>query len=75
MRNKLVNSLLELVDLKHTTDGNKELRQTRTIKDKYDMENIKLLLRSTLKPFNCTTKKCVLFNIKAGRQIPKSGES
>ena len=25
--------------------------------------------------FNCTTGKCVLFNIKTGRQIPKSGES
>ena len=75
MRNKLVNSLLELVDLRYITDGNKELRQSRTEKDKYDLENIKSLLRSTLNPFNCTTEKCVLFNIKTGRQIPKSGDS
>ena len=27
MRNQLVNTLLELVELKHTTDGNKELRK------------------------------------------------
>ena len=75
MRNQLANFSLELVDLKHTIDGNKELRQRRTEKDKYNLENIKSLLRSTLNPFNCITDKCVLFNIKTGRQIPKSGES
>ena len=75
MRNKLVNSLLELVDLNHITDCNKELRQTRTEKDKHDLENIKSLLPPTLNPFSCTTAKYVLFNIKTGRQIPKSGES
>ena len=40
MRNQLVNTLLELVELKHTTDGNKEFRKSRTEKDKYDSENI-----------------------------------
>ena len=57
MRNQLVNSLLKLVDLKRTTDGNKELRQSRTEKDKYDLETIKLLLRSTLNTLSCTTDK------------------
>ena len=75
MRNQLVNSLLKLVDLNHITDGNKELRQSQMGKDKCDLESIKLLLRSTLNPFSCTTNKYVLFNIKTGRQIPKSGES
>ena len=69
IQNQLVNSLLELVGLKYTTNGNKELRQSRTKKDKYDLENIKSLLRST------TTDKCVLLNIKTGKQIPKSGEN
>ena len=62
--------ILELVVLKHTTDGNKELQQSRMEKDKYDLENIKSLLRSTLNLFNCTTGKCVLFNIETGREIP-----
>ena len=70
-----VNSLLELVDLKHTTDGNKELRQSWEKKTNRDLENIKSLLRSTLNPFSCASNKYVLFNIKTGRQIPKSGES
>ena len=39
VRNQLVNSLLELTDLKHVTDGNKELRQRQTEKDKYDFKN------------------------------------
>ena len=63
MRNQFVNSLLELVDLKYTTDGNKKLTQSQTEKNKYDLENIKSLLRSTLNPFSCTTNKYVLFNI------------
>ena len=46
-----------MVDLKHTSDGNKELRQSQTEKGKDDFENIKSLLRSTLNPFNCTTDK------------------
>ena len=63
VRNQLVNSLLELVDLKYTTDGNKKLTQSQTGKNKYDLENIKSLLRSTLNPFSCTTNEYVLFNI------------
>lgn len=61
----VVNSLLEFADLKHTNDCNKELRQGRTGKDKYDLEN----------PFSCTTNKYVLFNIKTERQKQISGES
>ena len=53
----------------------KELRQRQTEKDKYNLENIKSLLRSMLNPFSCTTDKCVLFNIKTGQQIPRLGES
>ena len=53
--------LLELVDLKHTTDDNKKSRQSQTEKHKYDLKNIKLLLRSTLNLLNCATEKCVLF--------------
>ena len=75
MRNQLANFSLELADLKHTTDGNKELRQRQTEKDKYNLENIKSLFRSMLNPFSCTTDKCALFNIKTGMQIPRSGES
>ena len=41
MRSQLVNSLLDLVDLEHATDGNKELPQSRTEKDRYDLGNIK----------------------------------
>ena len=63
VRNQLVNSLLDLVDSKYTTDGNKKLRQSQTEKNKYDLENIKSLLRSTLNPFSCKTDKYVLFNI------------
>ena len=44
MRNQLVNSLLKLVYLIHATDGNKELRQSRTEKDKYVLENINSLI-------------------------------
>ena len=44
MRNQLVNSLLELVYLIHATDGSKELRQSRTEKDKYVLENINSLI-------------------------------
>ena len=61
--NHLVNPLLKLADLKHTTDANKEWRQSRTEKDMYDLESIKLLLRSTFNPFSCTTDKYALFNI------------
>ena len=75
VRNQQVNSLLKLIDVKYTTDANKELRQSSTEKDKYDFKNVKSLIRSTLNPFSCTTEKYVLFNIKTGRQIPKSGES
>ena len=57
IRNCLINVLLEMVDLKHTSDGNKELRQSQTEKGKDDFENIKSLLWSTLNPFNCTTDK------------------
>ena len=69
VRNQLVNSLLELIDLKHTTDANKELQQkkARRKKNKYDFKNIKSLLRSTSNPFSCATDKYVLFNIKTGR--------
>ena len=63
VRNQLVNSLLELVDLKYTTDCNKKLRQSQTEKNKCDLENIKSLLQSTLNPFSCKTDKYVLFNI------------
>ena len=38
LQTELVNSLLELVDLKHKTDGNKELQQSRMEIDKYDLE-------------------------------------
>ena len=34
MKNHFVNSLLELADLNHTSDGNKELRKSRQEKDK-----------------------------------------
>ena len=63
VRNQLVNSLLDLVDSKYTTDGNKKLRQSQTEKNKCDLENIKSLLQSTLNPFSCKTDKYVLFNI------------
>ena len=48
MINQLLNSLLKLAGLNHTTDGNTELRQSRTEKYIFDLESIKLLLRSTL---------------------------
>ena len=38
LQTQLVNSLLGLVDLKYKTDGNKELQQSRTKIDKYDLE-------------------------------------
>ena len=38
LQTQLVNSLLGLVDLKYKTDGNKELQQSRTEIDKYDLE-------------------------------------
>ena len=57
MRNHLLNSLPEFADLKHTTDGNKELQQSRTGKDRCDLEYIKSLPRSTLTPFSCATDK------------------
>ena len=72
IRNQVVYFLLELVDLKQKTDGNNEIRQSQAEKDKYDLINIKSLLRSTLNPFNYTTSKYVLFNIKAGRKIRQS---
>ena len=43
-------------------------------KNKYDLGNIKSLLRLTLSGLTCTTNKYILFSIKKGRQIPKSGE-
>ena len=75
MKNQLLNSLLQFADLKHTTDGNKELRQSRTEKDRYDLEYIKSIPPSTLTPFSCTTDKHVLFNVKTRRTTPKSSES
>ena len=62
MKNQLVNSLLELVDLKHTIDGSKESRQSRIETEKYDLENTTSLLRLTLNLFCCRTDKNVLFN-------------
>ena len=72
IRSQLVYFLLELVDLKQKTDGINEIRQSQAEKDKYDLVNIKSLLRSTLNPFNYATSKYVLFNIKAGRKIRQS---
>ena len=72
VRNQVVNSLLELINLKHTNDGNKVLRESRTKKDKYDFKTIKSLLRSKINQFSCTTDKYGLLNIKTRRQIPNS---
>ena len=44
VRNQLVNSVLELINLKHTTDASNELRQSWTEKEKYDFKNVKSLL-------------------------------
>ena len=40
MRSQLVNPLLKLVDVEHATDGNKKLQQSRTEKDKCDLDDI-----------------------------------
>ena len=52
-----------------------KITKSRTEKDKYDLESIKLLLQSTLYLFNCTADDYALFDIKTGRQIPKSSEN
>ena len=52
----------------------KELRQTRKIKDKDDIEKIKAVIKTTLNLFDKAVNENALFNIRTGRVLQRNGQ-
>lgn len=74
MRSQIVNSLLEVADLKSYNSDNKELNKPRMERDKKDLEKIKEYICSTTNPFQKGVQKDVLFNLKTGKQASSNTE-
>ena len=74
MRSQIVNSLLEVADLKSYNSDNKELNKPRMERDKKVVEKIKEYICSTTNPFKKSVHKDVLFNLKTGKQASDNTE-
>ena len=55
MRSQIVNSLLEIADMKNDSDHN-ELNKYRIQRDKKDLENLKQQICTTINPFKSNVK-------------------
>ena len=74
MRSELVSQVLEIADLDKVIDVTKELRQTRKIKDKDDIQKIKAVIKTILNLFDKAVNENALFNIRTGRALQRNGE-
>ena len=74
MQSELVIQVLEIADLDKVIDGTKGLRQRRITKGKDDLEKIKVVIKTTLNPFDEAVNENVLFNIRTGRTLQRNGE-
>ena len=62
MRSQIVNSLLEITDMKNCDSDNNELNKHQIQRDKKDLENLKKYISATINPFKSNIKKDVVFN-------------
>ena len=75
MRSEIANALLEYADMKSNEGGNKEIKEQRKKRNKEDLEKIKMLITSTINPFQQRRHKDYLFNLKTGKQVTKVAET
>ena len=75
MRSEIANALLEYADMKSNEGGNKEVKEQRKKRDKEDLEKLKILITSTINPFQQRKQKDYLFNLKTGKQVTKVAET
>ena len=75
MRSQIVNSLLEVTDLKSYNSDNKELNKPRMERDNKDVDKIKEFICATTNPFKKGINKDALFNLKMGEQASESTET
>ena len=62
MRSQIVNSLLEITDMKNCDSDNNELNKHQIQRDKKDLENLKKYISATINPFKSNIKKDVVFD-------------
>ena len=74
MQSELVIQVLEIADSDKVIDGTKGLRQRRITKGKDDLEKIKVVIKTTLNPFDEAVNENVSFNIRTGRTLQRNGE-
>ena len=74
MRIEIANALLEYADIKSNERGNREVQEQRKKRDKEDLQKLKMLITSTINPFQQRRHKDYLFNLKTGKEVTKPAE-